>query len=139
MWSMMATQDRTAVAEQGLSRSFSGVPAHRAATRNARGRAARGECWVFIDAARMSLSLRRRSTPWLGAVGGGCTVASTSIAHLGAVALALPRDRLARDLPRARLLPLQARRARTVGGFDETMYGAEGIAMGLALKRLGGS
>jgi glycosyltransferase involved in cell wall biosynthesis len=137
------SQDRTAAIARDEGAQVVGVNhRHIAATRNAGARAARGDRLVFIDAdTRVNTEVIQAALEALrhGAVGGGCTV------------------RFDEPLPRwaRRLWPVLVAVSRAVciapgcfifctrgafeavGGFDETMYGAEEVAISQALKRHG--
>jgi glycosyltransferase involved in cell wall biosynthesis len=138
-----ASTDRTAaIAREHGARV---VPVrHRqiAATRNAGARAANGEMFVFIDADTVvtdgavaaAVEAMRR-----GAAGGGCAFRFDGRLPLYGRILAAVAGPLYRTLGLASGCFLFCTREafRSVGGFDEGLFGAEEAAMSLALRRHG--
>ena len=138
-----ASTDRTAEVARGYGARVVAVNRRQiAATRNAGARAATGEMLIFVDAdtvvteaaIRAAVAAMRR-----GAVGGGC--ATRFDGHIPLYARVL----LATAIPLYRLMGFAAgcflfctREAfHAVGGFDETMFGAEEAAMSRSLARRG--
>ncbi len=138
-----ASTDRTPeIAREHGARVVSVNRRQIAATRNAGANAASGEMLIFVDddtvvteaAVRAAVAVMRR-----GAVGGGCATRFDGSIPLYARVL------LATAIPLYRLLGFAAgcflfctREAfHAVGGFDETMFGAEEVAMSRSLGRQG--
>jgi glycosyltransferase involved in cell wall biosynthesis len=135
--------DRTAIiaAEHG-ARVISVKHRQIAATRNAGGRAAKGDVLVFVDAdtvvggavVRATIDAVRR-----GAVGGGCTFwfdGRLPIVSSVVLSVALFVYRIA-GLASGCYLFCTREAFDAVGGFDERLYVAEEYAMSKALKRFG--
>lgn len=138
-----SSTDRTAeIARRHSARVVSVNHRQIAATRNAGAKAATGEMLIFVDAdtavteaaVRAAVVAMRR-----GAVGGGCATRFDGRIPLYA------RILLATMIPLYRLMGFAAgcflfctREAfHAVGGFDETMFGAEEAAMSRSLARQG--
>jgi glycosyltransferase involved in cell wall biosynthesis len=115
---------------------------HIAATRNAGARAARGTWLIFVDADTLvSAPLIRATVAALqaGVIGGGCDIRFEGRLPLYArilVAAALP---IYRGLRLAAGCFIFCTRAAfdQVGGFDETLFAAEEVALSRALRRHG--
>ena len=113
-----------------------------AATRNAGARIARGDCLVFVDAdTRIDEAVLRAAAGALraGAVGGGAAIRFDGPLPRYYAFLEWLLLRIQRTCRIAGGCFLFCARAsfEAAGGFDERMYGAEEIALGQALKRLG--
>lgn len=138
-----ASTDATAqVAQHGGARVVRVAYRHIAATRNAGARAACGEVLVFVDAdTRIDAVVLAAALDALrhGAIGGGATVRLQGrlalyerlSAHVAAWVL-----RLTRIAPGCFVFCTRAA-FDAVGGFDETWYAAEDIAISRALARIG--
>lgn len=138
-----ASTDRTAAEAQTHGARV--VAAHCrqiAATRNVGARAASGEMLIFVDAdtvvtdaaVRAALAAMRG-----GAVGGGCAFRFDGRVPLygrAMLAIARPLYRVA-GLASGCFLFCTSEAFRAVGGFDETLFGAEEAAMSRALGRHG--
>jgi glycosyltransferase involved in cell wall biosynthesis len=138
-----ASSDRTAAV--ALEHGARVVPVqHRqiAATRNAGARAARGDCFLFVDADTVVTAAAVRAAVRAmqrGAVGGGCIIRFDGRIPVYAQLL------LPVFLVIYRIMGLAAgcflfctRDAfEAVGGFDEKLYGSEEIALSRALNRHG--
>lgn len=115
---------------------------HIAAARNAGARAARGGRLVFIDAdTRVNRAVIAAALAAMerGAAGGGCLVDFDGPLPRWARAIAVllrPMMRMGRLAAGCFLFCTREAFVAT-GGFDEQLYGAEEIAMSLALKRHG--
>jgi glycosyltransferase involved in cell wall biosynthesis len=113
-----------------------------AATRNAGGRAARGERLIFVDAdtiispAVVAAAMRQMDR---GAVGGGATARFEPPVPLYASLLVWWLGLLMRfaGLCGGAFMFCTRDAFHTVGGFDERLFGAEDAAMSWALKREG--
>lgn len=113
-----------------------------AATRNAGARAARGDVFIFVDAdtlvhetlVRLALQALRR-----GAVGGGTVVRFDGAMPLYARLMVPPVVKLLQLSRMAAGCFLFCKRTafEAVGGFDESFYAAEELALSRALKRQG--
>lgn len=137
------SSDQTASIAQASGARVINV-AHRqiAATRNSGARAAQGKIFIFVDADTcISESLIRNAIHAIdsGAVGGGSSVKIDKPVPLYARIL-LPSILFTFKLAKyaAGCFIFCTRSAfEAAGGFDETMFGAEEIAMSRALKRQG--
>jgi glycosyltransferase involved in cell wall biosynthesis len=138
-----ASVDRTAeIARSHGARVVSVCFRHIAATRNAGAKEAQGEWLVFVDADTIvTEALLRQAMAALrsGAVGGGCAVRfDGQIPRYGRVMAAIAR-------PVFRMIGLASgcfvfctRAAfQAAGGFDETLFAAEELALSRALRRQG--
>ena len=138
-----ASTDRTAaIAREHGVRVVAGGQRQIAATRNAGAREASGDMLLFVDAdtivngaaIRAAIAAMRK-----GAVGGGCAFRfDGEIPLYGRImaAVAIPLYRLLR-LASGCFLFCTRPAFHAVGGFDESLYGAEEAAMSQQLGRLG--
>ena len=113
-----------------------------AATRNSGARAASGDMLVFVDADTLinpEVLLRAVEAVAQGAVGGGATVSFEGQVPLYAkVVLPLMTMLMRRTRLAAGCFVFCTRPAfEAVGGFDERLFGAEEIALSVALKKIG--
>jgi GT2 family glycosyltransferase len=138
-----ASTDQTAVIAQRHGALLVSV-AHRqiAATRNSGARKASGELLIFVDADTIVNEAVVRSAVQAmrhGAVGGGAGVQFDGVVPLYARLLLPVLVRLFRAARLAAGCFLFCTRSAfvAVAGFDETLYGAEELAMSRALKRYG--
>jgi glycosyltransferase involved in cell wall biosynthesis len=138
-----ASTDRTAAVAQELGARVVPV-AHRqiAATRNAGGRAAKGEFLIFVDADTLvDAPVVRAAVQALrdGAVGGGCNFGFDGRLPLWARLLIGPSRWIYRAARLASGCFLFCTREafQAAGGFDEQMFAAEEAAMSRALRRHG--
>lgn len=138
-----ASTDATAqIAEHGGARVVRVEYRHIAATRNAGARAACGEVLVFVDAdTRIDAFVLAAALDALrnGAVGGGATVRLQGrLAHYERLSayVAAWVLRLTRIAPGCFVFCTRAA-FDAIGGFDETWYAAEDIAISRALTRVG--
>lgn len=138
-----ASTDRTAaVAEAHAARVVTVNCRQIAATRNAGAREARGEMLVFVDADTIVSDAAVRAAVAAmrgGAVGGGCAFRFDGRLPLyGRVlqAVAVPIYRLV-GLASGCFLFCTRDAFRAVGGFDETLFGAEEAVLSRALRRQG--
>jgi glycosyltransferase involved in cell wall biosynthesis len=138
-----ASSDRTAaIAREHGAHVISVECRQIAATRNAGERAANGEMLVFVDAdtivspaaVRAAIAAMRE-----GAVGGGCAVRFDGRLPLYARVLTGFAVHLYRAIRLASPCFLFCTREafRAAGGFDETLFAAEEMAMSQALRRQG--
>ena len=138
-----ASTDRTAaVAEDSGARVVQIARRQIAAVRNAGARAALGDRLVFVDADTIVDEVVVRAAVQAlqeGAVGGGAAVRFDGRVPRWANLLLPPVVWAFRVIGIAAGCFLFCRRSafEAVGGFDETLYGAEEIAMSRALKRRG--
>ena len=138
-----ASTDRTAeVAEGSGARIVQIARRQIAAARNAGARAALGDRLVFVDADTIVDEVVVRAAVQAlqeGAVGGGAAVRFDGRVPRWANLLLPPVVWAFRVIGIAAGCFLFCRRSafEAVGGFDETLYGAEEIAMSRALKRRG--
>jgi glycosyltransferase involved in cell wall biosynthesis len=138
-----ASSDRTAAVAASLGARVVQVANRQiAATRNAGARQAEGDLLVFVDADTLvSDAAVREAVRALraGAVGGGAGVRFEGRLPLYARLLQPISIRLFRiaRLAAGCFLFCTRRAFDAVGGFDESLYGAEEIAMSMALKRHG--
>jgi len=138
-----ASTDRTAeVAEGSGARVVQIARRQIAAARNAGARAALGDRLVFVDADTIVDEVVVRAAVQAlqeGAVGGGAAVRFDGRVPRWANLLLPPVVWAFRVIGIAAGCFLFCRRSafEAVGGFDETLYGAEEIAMSRALKRRG--
>jgi glycosyltransferase involved in cell wall biosynthesis len=138
-----ASSDATAqIAREAGARVLRVEYRHIAATRNAGARFALGDTLVFVDAdTRIDVAVMRAALAALagGAVGGGATVrmAGRLAWHERLLAaVAIPALRLARIAPGCFLFCTRAA-FEAVGGFDESLFAAEDVAISRALARQG--
>ena len=135
--------DRTAAVAEGSGARVVRIARRQiAAARNAGARAALGDCLVFVDADTIVDEIVVRATVQAlheGAVGGGAAVRFDGRVPRWANLLLPPVVWAFRVIGIAAGCFLFCRRSafEAVGGFDETLYGAEEIAMSRALKRRG--
>jgi glycosyltransferase involved in cell wall biosynthesis len=138
-----ASTDRTAaVAQEHGARVVSVKCRQIAATRNAGAREADGEMFIFVDADTLVTEAAVRAAIAAlrgGAVGGGCAFRFDGPLPaygrvLGAVAVRLYR---AVGLASGCFLFCTREAFCAAGGFDETLFGAEELAMSQALRRQG--
>ena len=138
-----ASSDRTAsVAVDNGARVVRVAHRKIAATRNAGARQARGDLFVFVDADTVvNEAVVRGAIRALrgGAVGGGATVRFDGRIPAYARVLLPLMVRLLRitRLAAGCFLFCTRQAFEAVGGFDESLYGAEEIAISRALKRQG--
>jgi glycosyltransferase involved in cell wall biosynthesis len=138
-----ASADRTpAIAESSGARVVRIARRQIAAARNAGARAAVGDRFVFVDADTIvneAVVLGAQQALREGAAGGGAAVRFDGRVPRWADLLLPPFVWAFRVLGMAAGCFLFCRRSsfEAVGGFDETLYGAEEIAMSRALKRHG--
>jgi glycosyltransferase involved in cell wall biosynthesis len=138
-----ASTDRTAaIAHEHGARVVAVKCRQIAATRNAGAREATGEMLVFVDADTIVTEVTVRAAVAAmrgGAVGGGCAFRFDGRVPLyGRVlaAIAVPLYRTLR-LASGCLLFCTREAFRAAGGFDETLFAAEEIAMSQGLRRQG--
>ena len=138
-----ASTDRTAAIAQEHRAHLVSVKCRQiAATRNAGARAANGEMLVFVDADTIVTEAAVRAAiaaMRAGAVGGGCAVRFDGrLPPYGRVLAAVvnPLYRAVR-LASGCFLFCTREAFRATGGFDETLFAAEEIAMSQALRRQG--
>jgi glycosyltransferase involved in cell wall biosynthesis len=138
-----ASTDRTAaIAREQGARLVSVSCRQIAATRNAGARAANGEMLVFVDADTLVTEAAVRAAiaaMRAGAVGGGCAIRFDGrLPPYGRVleAIAAPLYRAIR-LASGCFLFCTRDAFRATGGFDETLFAAEEMAMSQALRRQG--
>ena len=138
-----ASTDATAdIARDAGARVLRVEHRHIAATRNAGARFARGQTLVFVDAdTRIDAAVVRAALAALarGAVGGGATVrmAGRLAWHEQLVAaVAIPALRWARIAPGCFLFCTRDA-FQAAGGFDESLFAAEDVAISRALARQG--
>jgi glycosyltransferase involved in cell wall biosynthesis len=138
-----ASSDRTAAVAASLdARVVHAVNRQIAATRNAGARPARGDLLVFVDADTLVTDAVLRaaiSAVRAGAVGGGAAVqfdgrVPTYARRLQPLTVWLFR---VAGLAAGCFLFCTRQAFDAVGGFDESLYGAEEIALSRALKRHG--
>ena len=135
--------DRTAAVAEGSGARVVRIARRQiAAARNAGARAALGDCLVFVDADTIVDEIVVRATVQAmheGAVGGGAAVRFDGRVPRWANLLLPPVVWAFRVIGIAAGCFLFCRRSafEAVGGFDETLYGAEEIAMSRALRRHG--
>ena len=135
--------DRTAAVAEGSGARVVQIARRQiAAVRNAGARAALGDRLVFVDADTIVDEVVVRAAMQAlqeGAVGGGAAVRFDSRVPRWANLLLPPVVWAFRVIGIAAGCFLFCRRSafEAVGGFDETLYGAEEIAMSRALKRRG--
>jgi len=137
-----STDETAAVADSGGARVVRIARRQIAAARNAGARAALGDCFVFVDADTIVDDAVVRAAQGAlreGAAGGGAAVRFDGRVPRWADLLLPPFVWAFRALGIAAGCFLFCRRSsfEAVGGFDETLYGAEEIAMSKALKRHG--
>lgn len=138
-----ASTDRTAaVAQEHRAHVVSVKCRQIAATRNAGATAARGEMLIFVDADTIvtAAAVQAAITAMRGgAVGGGCAVRFDGRLPLYGRMLAAVTVPLYRAIRLASPCFLFCTREsfRVAGGFDETLFAAEEIAMSQALRRQG--
>jgi glycosyltransferase involved in cell wall biosynthesis len=138
-----ASTDRTAEIARAHGASVVSVTCRQiAATRNAGAREANGEIFVFVDADTVVTEAAVTAAVAAmrgGAVGGGCAFRFDGrVPPYGRVlaAAAVPLYR-AFGLASGCFLFCTREAFRAVGGFDETLFGAEEAAMSRALRRQG--
>jgi glycosyltransferase involved in cell wall biosynthesis len=138
-----ASTDRTAaIAKEHRAHLVSVKCRQIAATRNAGARAASGEMLVFVDADTIVTEAAVRAAIAAmrgGAVGGGCALRFDGrLPPYGRVlaAIAVPFYRAVR-LASGCFLFCTREAFGAAGGFDETLFAAEEIAMSQALRRQG--
>lgn len=138
-----ASTDGTAAIARAHGARVVGVNCRQiAGARNAGGRAASGEMLIFVDADTVvTPTVVRAATAAMraGAVGGGCAFQFDGRLPLyGRVMerVAVPLYRLVGLASGCFLFATRAA-FTTVGGFDETLFGAEEAAMSRALRRHG--
>lgn len=137
-----STDQTAAVAEQGGARVVRVHHRQIAATRNAGARAATGDVLIFVDADTLVTPAAVHGAVTAvrsGAAGGGATVRFDDPVPrytrvLMPVAMWLYRTA---GLASGCFLFCSRRAFEASGGFDETLYGAEELAMSRALKRHG--
>jgi glycosyltransferase involved in cell wall biosynthesis len=137
-----STDDTSAAARQAGARVVRVNLRHIAATRNAGARASQGEYLIFVDAdtlvnegvIRAAVAAMRH-----GAVGGGATpVFDGPVPGYARVGLALIVGGFRRLGLAAGCLLFATREAfELAGGFDESLFAAEEVALSRALGRLG--
>lgn len=138
-----ASTDRTAqVAADSGARVVSVQHRQIAATRNSGARAATGDVFVFVDADTLineAVLRRALDTVAAGAVGGGATVHFDGHIPLYARVLTPWLTAMMRWLRLAAGCFVFCTRSAfaTAGGFDERLFGAEEIALSVALKKIG--
>jgi len=138
-----ASTDRTAAVAEGSGARVVQIARRQiAAVRNAGARAALGDRLVFVDADTIVDEVVVRAAVQAlqeGAVGGGAAVRFDGRVPRWANLLLPPVVWAFRVIGIAAGCFLFCRRSafEAVGGFDETLYGAEEIAMSRALKRRG--
>ena len=135
--------DRTAaVAEENGARVVKVAHRQIAATRNSGARDARGDVLIFVDADTVvNAAVVRAAVQALhdGAVGGGCDLRFDGRLPFWAklfVLLFRPIYRLAR-IASGSFLFCTRQAFEAVGGFDESLFAAEELAMSRALRRQG--
>ncbi|MDZ4688943.1 MAG: glycosyltransferase [Planctomycetaceae bacterium] len=138
-----ASTDRTAtVAREHGARVIPVSHRQIAATRNAGAKAANGEMLIFVDADTVVTAAVVRAAVaamQAGAVGGGCAIGFDGRVPLYArllLGIALPLYRLA-GLASGCFLFCTRAAFDAVGGFDETLFGAEEVVLSRALGRHG--
>lgn len=138
-----ASTDRTPrIAEEAGARVVRHERRQIAATRNAGARAARGDTFFFVDADTMvtpeAVSAAMRAMD-AGAVGGGAPVTFDGVIPLWARAALPVTNRLFRIFKLAGGCFFYCRREAFLkaGGWDETLYASEEIALAGALKQHG--
>lgn len=137
-----STDATTGIAQAHGARVLSVTHRHIAATRNAGAAAAQGDRLVFVDADTLiDARVLRAALHALdaGAVGGGATVrmAGALAWHERVmVAVAVPILRWTRIAPGCFFFCTRQAFERA-GGFDESLYAAEDVALSHALARLG--
>jgi glycosyltransferase involved in cell wall biosynthesis len=138
-----ASTDRTAAVAQEQGARV--IPVHCrqiAATRNAGGRAAQSEMFIFVDADTLVTEAAVRAAiaaMRAGAAGGGCAVRFDGhVPLLGHIILAvlIPLYRAA-GLAAGCFIFCTRDAFHAVGGFDETLFCAEEVVMSRALRRQG--
>lgn len=138
-----ASTDRTAeIASEHGSRVVSVNHRQIAATRNAGAKAATGEILIFVDADTVvtdAAVLAAVAAMRKGAVGGGCVTRFDGFVPIYARVLLATAIPLYRQLGFAAGCFLFCTRDAfvAVGGFDESMFGAEEAAMSRSLSRQG--
>lgn len=138
-----ASTDRTAhIAAEAGARVVAVQHRQISATRNSGARAASGGVLVFVDADTLinpEVLLRAVQAVAQGAVGGGATVRFDGQVPLYAkVVLPLMTMLMRRTRLAAGCFVFCTRPAfEAVGGFDERLFGAEEIALSVALKKIG--
>lgn len=146
-WEVLVVDDASSDATAGIARGHGArvlrvEHRHIAATRNAGAAAARGDVLVFVDAdtlidtsvLRAALQALRR-----GAVGGGAAVmlrGRLALHERALVRLSVVGFRLARIAPGCFVFCTRAA-FEAAGGFDETYYAGEDVAISRALARQG--
>jgi len=137
-----ASTDRTAaIAREHRARVVSVSSRQIAATRNAGGREADGAVFIFVDADTIVTEAAVRAAIAAtrgGAVGGGCAFRFDGpLPRYGRAlgAAAVPLYRLLR-LASGCFLFCTREAFRAVGGFDETLFGAEELAMKRCVARV---
>ena len=138
-----ASTDRTArVATDSGARVVSVQHRQIAATRNSGARAANGDILVFVDADTLineTVLRRALDTVAAGAVGGGATVRFDGRIPLYAKALTPWLTAMMRWMRLAAGCFVFCTRSAfdAAGGFNERLFGAEEIALSVALKKVG--
>ena len=138
-----ASTDRTAqVAADSGARVLSVRHRQIAATRNSGARAASGEVLVFVDADTLineDVLRRALDTVAAGAVGGGASVRFDGHIPLYARVLTPWLTAMMRWMRLAAGCFVFCTRSAfdAAGGFDESLFGAEEIALSVALKKIG--
>lgn len=138
-----ASTDRTAhVAADSGARVVSVQHRQISATRNSGARAANGDVLMFVDADTLiSKDVLRRALDTVahGAVGGGATVRFDGHVPLYARALIPWLTAMMRWIRLAAGCFVFCTRSafEAAGGFDERLFGAEEIALSVALKKIG--